>query len=196
MNNTEQDKCDELVNKFLAAHPKLTSTYERFAPSVGFDEHVVIDNYLPEELFKQLKESINSEWFPWYKVDHVAYAEDDSDSYFIHKFLEPYAIKSDYANVVWDVIQHVQPKAVMRCRALCYPSKNTLIEHAPHMDAPFPHNTLILYLNTCDGFTRLADGTVVESVENRAVIINGGNMHNSTNCTDAKYRLVFTINYF
>ena len=196
MNNTEQNKSDELVDRFLSAHPNLKSNYERFAPSVGFDDHIVIDDYLPNDLFAQLKESINSEWFPWYKVEHVAYSDDDSDFYFIHKFLEPYAIKSEHANVVWDIIKYVQPKAVMRCRALCYPSKENLIEHAQHMDAPFPHNTLILYLNSNDGFTRLADGTIVESVENRALIINGGNFHNSTNCTNTKHRLVFTINYF
>lgn len=169
---------------------------DNFAPTVEMGNHLVIDGFLPAELFEKLKSIVNSEFMPRYKVDHVGYAGDDSDSYFIHKFIEPYAVKSDFAEYALEIVQYVRPKCVIRSRAICYPGKEKIIEHAPHMDAPFPHNTLVLYLNDNDGFTRLSDGTVINSVANRALIINGGSLHNSSNCTNAKNRLVFALNYF
>ena len=70
------------------------------------------------------------------------------------------------------------------------------MEHGQHRDYPIPHKGAIIYLNTCDGFTRLEDGTKVESVQNRILLFDASTLHNSTNTTNAKGRFNININYF
>ena len=53
----------------------------------------------------------------------------------------------------------------------------------------------MFYFNTCDGYTKLNDGTKVESVANRALFFDPSIPHQSTNCTNAKARFNININY-
>ena len=66
-------------------------------------------------------------------------------------------------------------------------------EHPQHIDYGFQHTAAVFSLNTCDGFTRLADGTKIDSVANRIVFFDGSSQHNSTTCTNQKGR--FNINF-
>ena len=55
---------------------------------------------------------------------------------------------------------------------------------------------LYFILNTCNGYTKLEDGTKVFSVENRALFFDSYTPHCSTSCTDKLYRSNININYF
>ena len=65
-----------------------------------------------------------------------------------------------------------------------------------HVDYPFPHRNAVFSINTCDGYTKLEDGTKVESVANRMVTFPGNIEHRGTSCTDKKIRVVINFNYF
>jgi hypothetical protein len=156
----------------------------------------IVDNYLSQEEFKSIKEVVGGTNFPWFHSERTATAQDNTDGYFIHTFYNNYAVNSDMFSVLTPILAKINPKALIRCRAVLYTSKEKLIEHGRHYDFDYTHKTLILYLNSNNGFTRLHDGQCVNSVENRALFFDGSLKHNSTNCTDQPARKLITISYF
>ena len=156
----------------------------------------IVDSFLPQDFFDDMVNRVSSESFPWFYMNYVADKSDSSDSYLIHTLYSSFKPNSEMFNAIGPILDLIKPKALLRCRVISYIRRDVLIEHARHVDFDFPHNTCILYLNTNNGFTRLEDGEQVMSVANRALFSDGGAMHNSSNCTDAKRRLVLTFNYF
>jgi hypothetical protein len=157
----------------------------------------VIDNFLPEGEFKAIVEAITGSYFPWYtKIEGIAYGNDFSDKYFSHLLYENSRPNSDYFGTLNPILTKIKAKALIRAKANLYTRNTKLVEHGKHVDFNYPHKAFILYLNTNNGFTRMPDGTVVNSVANRGVFFNGNEPHNSTNCTDELFRINISINYF
>lgn len=156
----------------------------------------IVDEFLSADYFKKLYNLISGGNFPWYFSDYVAGPDDIADFYFIHTFYDDCVANSNKFEELTPLIQMLNPKALIRIRALQYLGRDKIIEHGKHVDYPFQHKSCVLYLNTNDGFTRLHDGTCIESVENRVLLFDGGTYHNSTNCTSDRRRLVLTVNYF
>jgi hypothetical protein len=156
----------------------------------------IVDSFLPEKEFKAIVDVITNGRFGWYSKDEgVGYPDDFSDKYFTHIFYGDGKPNSDYFDVLSPIIKKIEAKALLRAKANLYTRNTKLIEHGSHVDFEFEHTAFILYLNTNDGFTRLSDGTVVNSVANRALFFNGSKLHNSTNCTDTLARINISINY-
>ena len=156
----------------------------------------IVDDFLPQPFFDELVAKVESEDFPWFYSGYVSAVSDTSDFYYIHTLYNNYKPNSGMFNAIGPVLDLLQPKAIIRCRAISYIGKSDLIEHGKHTDFGWPHQVCILYLNTNDGFTRLDNGDKIMSVANRALFIDGTTVHNSSNCTNAKRRLVLTFNYF
>lgn len=155
----------------------------------------IVDNFLPQSSFDSLVTLADGGSIPWFYVNYIATEKDNKDFYFIHTVYEKFRPTSDLIDAINPILSILQPKAILRCRLLSYIGSDVLMEHAKHVDFDYSHKACILYLNTNDGFTRLENGEKVMSVANRALISDGGVAHNSTNCTNAKRRLVLTINY-
>ena len=83
----------------------------------------------------------------------------------------------------------------MRALVKFYPYTETVHEHSPHVDYPFSNYGAVFSLNTCDGFTRLSDGTKVESVENRMVFFDSSKPHNSSTTSNASGRFNINLNF-
>jgi uncharacterized protein (DUF1786 family) len=64
-----------------------------------------------------------------------------------------------------------------------------------HTDKNFSHTAALLSLNTCDGYTKFADGTKVDSIANRVVLFDAGENHCSTTTTNEKARINLIVNY-
>ena len=77
-----------------------------------------------------------------------------------------------------------------------YPRSQKLITHKFHADEEYTQTSALLYINTNNGFTILEDGTKIESVANRLLIIDGSKPHCSTNCTDEPARVNVGVNFF
>ena len=77
-----------------------------------------------------------------------------------------------------------------------YPNTETLKEHGMHTDYNYPHKASILYINTCDGYTKFEDGTKIDSVANRMLIFDGSKLHTSSTTTDQPVRMNINFNYF
>ena len=78
-----------------------------------------------------------------------------------------------------------------------FPSKTGKVEHhAPHRDSEFKHQGALFYLTTCDAPTTMADGTEIESIENRLLLFDPTSMHSSSSPTNAPFRVTINFNYF
>ena len=153
----------------------------------------VIDNFLSEGEFKNLRDYISSTSFPWY---FGLVTTDSKIAQFVHTFYV-----NDAPTPTWPHISFLRAKlnmaALVRIKVNLNPRTETLQVHrdAFHIDYP-DITTAVFYLNTCDGYTLFEDGPKVNSVENRIVIFDSNMRHTGTSCTDKSGRLVMNINYF
>jgi len=160
--------------------------------------HQIIDNFLDQEDFKKLKETVLSNSFPWYfePVVNELHSKKDKTSYFVHIVFNKTA-NSSYFNFFNDVFTNkLKVKSYIRIKANLYPKTKNLENHEPHVDYDFIHSGAIFYVNTNDGFTILEKGEKIESIENRLLLFEANKPHNSTNCTNSKYRININFTYF
>ena len=145
--------------------------------------------------------------FPWYLSNKIEYGGDRvevSDGFAgTHLFFymgSPVSVNeiniSNMCSIVQPILDVLKPKSLLRIKANFYPQTASLVEHDQHWDFPFTHKGAIFCLNTCDGFTRFDDQSVVSSIENRLIIFDTSKLHNSTTCTDERGRFNIAFNYF
>ena len=84
---------------------------------------------------------------------------------------------------------------LIRIKANLYPNTEILHEHPMHIDYNYLHSGAILSLNTCDGYTKLKDGTKINSIANRVLLFDASEEHCSTTTTDNFARVNININY-
>jgi len=105
-------------------------------------------------------------------------------------------ISSPFFEKILPLLDKLNIKSLIRVKANLYPySGETLHEHRMHTDYEFPHYAALLSLNTCDGYTKLEDGTKVESIANRILHFDGSQKHCSTTTTSKFARINININY-
>ena len=170
--------------------------------------HKIVDDYLPDEYFKTLKDAIVlNEHFPWCRINelNVFQTTENRDVYFAHMIYQHHTPKTQEHN--WNLVvpflsqleKTEKMHALIRVKVNYYNSTPEVVEHCKHYDypaMPLPHKGAILYLNTNDGFTRLEDGTKIESIENRLLVFDASKMHNSTTTTSFEGRYNINVNYF
>lgn len=170
----------------------------------------IIDNFLPEEEFYRIKNLIvyNGE-FPFYISDIVAFpknnieSEKESrywDSYIAHTIYDNDVPYSDYYNLFADIfIKKFKEmrifKSLLRIKVNYYPATEEIKEHYQHVDTDFESCGAVYSLNTCDGFTRLHDGTRVDSIQNRIVFFDSSKPHNSSTTSNTKGRYNINFNF-
>ena len=88
-------------------------------------------------------------------------------------------------------------KTLVRCRINYFQNYRDGIvhEYPMHVDSDFSHSAAILSLNTCDGYTKLEDGTKIPSVANQLLVFDAGEKHCSTTTTNAPARFNIIVNY-
>jgi hypothetical protein len=105
-------------------------------------------------------------------------------------------INSNAFDLFSPIIKKLNAKSLIRVKINCYPCTEVIKENESHKDYEYDHKGFIYYFNTCDGYTKLNDGTKIDSVANRALFFNPSIPHQSTTCTNAKARFNMNINYF
>ena len=156
----------------------------------------ILDNYLPQEYFNSLKNKILNPAFTWNFIGALnQFQTNNEDTYFVHYIYEEHEPRSFLWDDLKGLMNNLQVKVLFRAKVNFYLKTKNLVEHARHIDYDISHKGAILYLNTCDGFTRLHDGTTVESIENRLLLFDSSQLHNSTTTTDDVGRYNININY-
>lgn len=159
----------------------------------------ITDDTLEKEYFTMLQGVVMGHNFPWEYQARVAnpWENNNEHFYFVHRLYERFSPVSSFMEPLDDyLIKVLNVKSIIRARVLLYPNQGKFIEHDPHVDFEYSHNAALLYFNDNDGYTKMEDGTKIESVANRNVIFDGSKPHNSTNCTNEKARFVLAVNYF
>ena len=166
-------------------------------------EPKVVDNFLPPEEFKLVEDIFLYDsghiWFPWYFAGHVGTRDIKGESdgfYFMHNFYDEEARLSEFIYTLEELIfSKINMQKLIRAKANLFPKTENLITYQMHIDQDEPHKGAIFYLNTCNGFTVLGDGTKIDSIANRMLFFDSSKPHASTNCTDVPRRVNFNINY-
>ena len=173
-------------------------------------DYQVIDNFLHPNDFETLKNTITfNKGFPFYISDTVAFNptqagylnENDNWNWFAtNTVYHHYSTNDKYFHMLnnmfmpkFEKLELV--KALIRIKINFYPHTPILKEHGSHVDFDFSHKAAVYSLNTCDGFTRMSNGDKVGSVDNRIVIFDGSQLHNSSTTTNAKGRFNIAFNW-
>lgn len=161
----------------------------------------IIDNFLPEEQFNTLASTMMNESFPWYYANSVV-GEDLNDCeekynyQFGHSFYCNYGFKSEYSKLIFPILEKLNPIAILRIKGALFPRTETNVEHGFHQDNHHNAKVAMYYVNTNDGYTKFADGGIINSVANRLALFNSGDYHTGATCTDEKIRVVINFNYY
>ena len=135
----------------------------------------IIDNFLPEEDFLEIRNQVLGVGFPWFYVDRVSASEEswiditdpnckETDGFFNtvintqREYYNPLAQIFDKFFIGLERIGY-KPEDMIVCRlSMKFPKSGFTAEtyQLPHIDLPGkPHDSLIFYLNDSDGPTRL-----------------------------------------
>jgi hypothetical protein len=161
----------------------------------------VIDNFLSEKDFEQVRNVVFDMRFPWgfcaSTVTEVGMGPYDFQ--FVHVFCQDsFQAPSQYFQGIYPLIKEIDPAAILRVKANLIPRTPENFESGYHVDCRGAtlSKSAVYYLDTTNGPTRFKDGTEVECVANRIVIFDNDMEHTSVSCTDQKARRVINLNYY
>ena len=167
-------------------------------------KYEVVDNFLPTEFFDRLvrlftgREIEKAHRIPWYFNSFITSSmlqEGELFFYMVHMFYNNNMPISSHYNELVPLLEKLKVKCLLRIKANLYPNTTILHEHAMHTDYEYSHSGAILSLNTCDGYTKLKDGTKIDSVANRVLLFDASNEHCSSTTTNDYARFNININY-
>ena len=155
----------------------------------------VIDNFLDEKYFDSLVSLL--EEIPWFFQTDIAYDNVGEDKIFLlyHMFYAQNTPTGALYEKLIPLLEKLGAEVLVRIKANLYPNTEKLHEHPMHRDFEFSTTSALLSLNTCDGYTKLEDGTKIDSVANRMLLFDGGKNHCSTTTTNVAARINININY-
>jgi hypothetical protein len=161
-------------------------------------EHTIKNNFISKKELKKIYDMISGVDFPWYFQEKINtfHSTKDNSFYFTHLLVMDNKINSNAFDLFYPIIKKLNAKSLIRVKINCYPCTEVIKENESHKDYEYDHKGFIYYFNTCDGYTKLNDGTKIDSVANRALFFNPSVPHQSTTCTNAKARFNMNINYF
>ena len=173
-------------------------------------KYEVIDNFLDEEFFNSLitlfteAGSVDgNEIVPWYfnpnivsREGHKNYTEKTDKLFYMgHMLYGQNQPLSPHFSKLIPLLDKLEAMSLLRLKVNLFPNTEILHEHDMHIDFPFSHSGAIFSLNTCDGYTKLKDGTKINSVANRVLLFNPSEEHCSTTATNVFARINININY-
>lgn len=156
----------------------------------------IVDNFLKEKDYLEIKKTLFDINFPWYMTIGVAKPNANDGYYFSHSFIYNYLHSgTNYKKLINPLITKLNPSSLINCKANLYPGTPKIIEHAKHQDMQQQHKGFIYYINTNNGYTLLEDGTKIESIANRGLYFDSNKPHASTTCSDQLFRVNLNFNY-
>ena len=162
-------------------------------------EHIIKDDYLDKADYDNIKNTMLRRDFPWHFAPVVASPHDKNQFqyFFSHLFyIREDGVTSVFYKALTPILNKLKCKALIRIKANLYSNQSKIEEHQKHTDYPFQHKTALFSLNSCNGFTKLADGTKIESVGNRMLFFDSSIPHQSSTCSNAIGRININFNYF
>ncbi len=160
----------------------------------------VIDDFLPQEDYKLIRDTMLSSNFPWYFANSVVSKDllcTEQENYqFGHSFYFNYGFKSESAQILIPILERLNPIAILRIKGTLLPRSEKTIEHGYHLDNESSTSGAIYYINTNNGYTKFKEGGKIDGVANRLVLFNTDEYHTGATCTDEKVRVLINFNYY
>lgn len=165
-------------------------------------KYEVIDNFLPEEEHKKIKDLMMSTQFPWFYQNGVAHDCDGNlkGFYFTHIFYNDGKYSQFIPDLSFLVNKITEIKNVLdikRIKGNLYPRSDEYETDPYHTDYDFDHLGAIYSINSNNGGTFFCiddEEICIDSVENRIVFFEGNKMHKSKRCTNEKVRVNINFN--
>ncbi len=165
-------------------------------------DYGVIDNFLPQEKFQIIQSAVMDEkpetaigWVYTPAVAHENEVENYKYFYLIYNVYYHTILSSFYEKLI-PVLNELYFKSLIRIKCNLYPNSEKIHEHKEHVDTDYPHKAAIFSINTCNGYTKLEDGTKIDSVANRMLLFDASKPHCSTTTSDTTARFNINFNYF
>jgi hypothetical protein len=158
----------------------------------------IINNFLENEDFLNLKNKFLSNTFPYFYNDFKV-NENDGSFQFTHLFYTNGKINSPYFNLIEPILIKLKVKSIVRVKLNMTFKEKKIKKNQFHTDVKDPQldcKTAILYFNTNNGKTVFKNKKEIKSVANKLVLFPTKLEHTGTTHTNTKYRLVLNLNYF
>ena len=165
----------------------------------------VINNALPDEVFKDIQDYVLGDDIAWYHHESVAYLKPKGLTK-DQKIYNDFSTHMVYShNQIWSnfAFEKLQPllnlldiKALIRIKINNYPRTPKVIHHQDHVDDDYKHNGALFFVNSNDGLTVIKNKTEISSVENKLLMFDSSKEHHSTTTSNTNRRITININYF
>ena len=172
----------------------------------------MIENFLDEEYFDSLvtfvtkAEATEHGFMPWFFQPNITFPKNDkkwksreesgnNSFYMNHTFYTKNQPTSNLFDNLVPLLDKIGTKCLLRVKANLYPNTEILHENPMHKDYNFSHSGALFSLNTCDGYTKLKDGTKIDSIANRILLFDPSEEHCSATTTNVPARFNININY-
>ena len=167
---------------------------------------LIIDDFLSKDVFNTVQNTIFSNKFQFNvikNVDSQPGVEQQKDNWSWYLIHMVYWNDIPYSELFQPLYNEFIPKlksidrfkSLIRIKINAFPSTETVHEHNKHIDYSYQHTGAVFSLNTCDGYTKLEDGTKVDSVANRLLIFDASKPHQSTTTSTDKLRYNINFNF-
>ena len=170
-------------------------------------DYGVIDDYLPQKEFEILQSAIMepsnipNENIGWEYSPIITSKDNPKEDwkyfYMLHLIYSHSLVLSPFFyEKMYPILNELNIKALIRIKCNMYPNAEKVHEHKEHIDYQWKHKTALFSLNTCNGYTKLKDGTKINSVANRMLLFDASLSHQSTTTSDTTARFNINFNYF
>ena len=166
----------------------------------------ITDNFLDDEAFSHLQGTLLNRNLAWYFAPFTDGKDKDSSQfYFGHNIYINHTWVSGLSNDLVSLIQKINPMAIHMIRANLMTRTEDHVEsqfhsdldiNSPTTDKVSQWTTAIYYINDCNGYTKLKDGSIIGSRANRLLTFPSDMRHLGATCTDEKRRVLINLNYF
>jgi hypothetical protein len=148
----------------------------------------LIDHIIEYEDFIKLKDEVLN--MPWFLNK-----EYDGKTCFTHQFYE-----DNNSSIYFELLDKFESLLNVRLPihifGKLYTNTGDAITHEFSSELEKPASTAIYFLNSCNAFVELDDGTQIDAVENSVLMFDGTRNYKITQCTDEKIFSLITFNYF
>ena len=165
----------------------------------------IIDNFLTEQDFGTIRDTITAEKFQWSFSQYVdSPNEEPTPGQFVHTVYYGSVPCSEFYNSLVPIIEHkFGISTLYRIKLnlqLRLPESFTYMFHSDlshdfEEDVASHWTTAILYINTNNGYTEFENGEKIKSVANRLVMFPSNFKHRGVTQTDEQTRIMINFNF-
>ena len=160
----------------------------------------IIPNFVESVNYKSLKKYLLGPEVNWGLNKILFYNKECNHHQLCSVVYDNHRIWNEHSfNMLLPLLNKLEIRAILRIKLNLLFRTDKIIEHGFHTDYTPPmegSKTAVFYVNSNNGYTKLENGNIIKSEENKIVIFDGETKHTGTTCTDEEFRVVVNINYF